>query len=283
MTTSRVWVVLCAAIAGSTSFSTGVYGQTDAVAVIVDDPRPVAAAVLSLTQSYPVTITYEDPRYEYLDDIRDVTDEVRRSFKPSSNRILIPLGGVLEATYQVSRDTGQPSSVADALQNIVDAKNANPVGGRFGVFQSGDAFHVVPTETRDGNGAWVAQESILSTPISFSSEELNGYELIERILKQVSETSGANILGLSAERFANAFFRYTGRVEAKDEPARDVLLRALHSISPRFTWHLNYDPSGRYYVFAVELAAEPPRREVPPELFVVPRPGDPSPVGPAAR
>jgi hypothetical protein len=267
------WITLIAATVASAGFATSVYGQTESTALFVDDPRPLEAAMLSLIRSYPITITYEDPRYEYSGDIKDITDQVLKSPNLSSHRVLIPRGGVLQATYQVSRDTSQPVSVADTVQSIVDAQNASVIGGRFAVYQRGGAFHIVPSEARDSRGIWVKQRSILDTPITFSSEESNGVELIEAILKRVGEASGANILGLSAERFLNLFFRYKGTIEAKDEPARDVLMRALHSISPRLTWVLNYDHSGLYYVFAADLSAEPPAEEIPLDLSKLP--GDP--------
>jgi hypothetical protein len=185
----------------------------------------------------------------------------------------------LQTSYEVARDTREIVSIADTLDHLLEAKNVNPVGGRFAVRQVGDVFHVVPVQIRDVNGVWVQQTSILDTPIAFSSEELSGYELIEAILKEVNDASGANILGLAAESFTNTLSRYRGKVEAKNEPARDVLLRTLHSISERFTWLLNYDPTGEYYVFALAVAAEPPK-EVPPDPSQLPQPGAPMPVSP---
>jgi hypothetical protein len=53
--------------------------QTNSVSFYVDGARPVAEAILSLTDRYPVVITYEDPRFEYSGDIKDVTvDEPAR-------------------------------------------------------------------------------------------------------------------------------------------------------------------------------------------------------------
>lgn len=259
-----------------------VEGQTESVVLVVDDPRPLSAAVESLIERHPISITYEDPRYEFSGDIRDVTSQVRKNPSATDSRVLVPRGGVLQTTYEISN--GQPASAADTVRQIVETKNLDPVGGRFEVYQDGDVFHIVPTEIRDSRGAWVKQQSILRTPITFSSGELNGFQLIEAILKQVSAASGANILGMSAERFTNAFYNYRGQIDATDEPARDVLLRALHSIHPRFTWFLNYDPSGQYYAFAVAKTTEPEFPEPPePPPVTAPRPGDPTPAGPPFR
>jgi hypothetical protein len=280
MSKQRYWITLLGVTAVSTGLTIEAEGQTEPLTLFVSDPRPLAAAVLSLIDRYPISITYEDPRYRFSGDVQDVTGQVRKNLN-APNRVFVPRGGVLEARYEV--DSGQLLSAADTIQRIVETKNLNPVGGRFEVYQRGGVFHIVPIEARDSTGAWVRQQSILNAPVTLSTGELNGYELIEMVLKQVGEASGERILGMSAERFANSFFRYRGSIEATNEPARDVLVRALHSINPRFTWLLNYDPSGRYYVFAVALSAEPPPRDIPLDLVRIPRSGEPTPAGPSFR
>jgi hypothetical protein len=242
----------------------------------VDDPRPLEAAVLSLIKRYPVAITYEDPRYEYSDDIEDITARVLKNPSASSARFLVPRGGVLQADIEISSDSGQPVSIAATVQGIVNAKNVIPRGGQFRVYQSEDAFHIVPAATRDSKGAWVEQRSILDTPITLSSAEMNGVELIDAILKQVSDGSGVK-LGLSGFGFSNELMSHKARVVATGEPARDVLMRTLHSIDSRFTWLLLYDPALHLYVFNLAFAAEPPPSETP--LPALPRQGDPTPGG----
>ncbi len=66
-------------------------------------------------------------------------------------------------------------------------------------------------------------------------------------------------------------------MEAADELARDVLLRALHAISERFTWRLFYGPDLKYYVLNLDVAAERPNEQQPFVLPPPPRPGDPTP------
>jgi hypothetical protein len=255
-------------------------GRTESKSLNVTDSRPVEAAILSLITNYPTIVTYEDPRYEFSGDIRDVTDVVRKERGENRSGVLVPRGGPLNANYVVYESASAADNVAGALNSIVGTKNLDAVGGRFAIERRGDAFHVVPTAVRDRNGAWVQQTSILDTPITIGSGPVDGNALIEAILQKVREAGGANILGMSAEGFASTFRRYTGSIEAQNEPARDVLLRALHSISKRFTWLLNYDPSGQYYVFVVAAAAEPPRKETPLDLSVLPRGGAPTPAGP---
>jgi hypothetical protein len=219
------------------------------------------AAVLALIRQYPISITYEDPRYAYASDLRDVTDQQRKVDQPPpSLRTIVPVGGTLQIRYDVARETGRPVDIASTLQLIVDAQNASPVGGRFAVYQSGETFHVIPADVRDTHGIWIKQQSILDVPITISSEGLDGLHLLDAVLKQVGKASGQT-LGLEVGRLINTFVQFRGSVEARDEPSRDVLIRVLHSINPRFTWLLNYDPSdpsGHMYFFNVMLGAEQP-------------------------
>jgi len=262
-----------------TMHANGQTAQTEIKGVSIDDPRPVQAAVASLLESYPVTITYEDPKYEFADDIVDVTDQMPS--KPEV-RVLGPRGGILQASYETSKDTGWPVSMTATLEGIVAAKNVSDTGGRFRVEQRGDVFHVVPAETKDAHGAWVARGSILEVPISISATEMSGIELLDLLVKTISEAAGTTIQ-VSANAFVNSLVRYRGTVEAKNEPARDVLVRVLHAVSPRFTWLLDYDPTFKFYVLNIALAAATPPKEIPLDLSKIPKRGDPTPAGPPKR
>ena len=68
----------------------------------VTDPRPVALAIAVLSERHGIAITYEDPRYEFEGDLKDVTSEVARSPIKPGQRILVPLGGALGLTYSIS-------------------------------------------------------------------------------------------------------------------------------------------------------------------------------------
>ena len=267
-------IALLASSALVTSFSPAAGAQTYAVVLSVNDARPMGQAVLSLIRSYPVTITYEDPRYEYTGDFRDVTGEVGKTRRPRGSTI-VPKGGALRAAYDVSQDTGEPVDMADAIQSLVDANNRARYGGHFELLRSGETFHVVPTEVRDARGRWIAQRSVLDTPITFSSGgERDGFELIEAILHEVSIVSGQNIVG-GRPNVAMVCFSSLGctenrrTVDATNEPARDVLMRLVSSLNARYTWVLYYGGPGSEYVFSLVLGALRPD----------PKPRDPTPAG----
>jgi hypothetical protein len=263
-------------------------GAAESVPLVVNDPRPVALAVLSLVESFPVTITYEDPRYEYSGDLKDISAQVTKN-SGSSAKTFAPVGGVLQTTYEITSDKRQPADVLQAVNSILDAHKANGIGGRFAVFRSGDVYHVVPTEVRNSKGIWAKQQSVLDTRITFSSGgEMHGDALIDAILGQLGASTGQWI-GMNPGVALNALHRYSGVVDVSDEPARNVLMGVLRSISPRLTWILNFDPTpapisspaGQGYMFNVLFGAEHAQPGVA-RTPRTPKPGDPRPSGGAA-
>jgi hypothetical protein len=282
VTQGRSWIALIGSAALFAASWPPATAQTYAVVLAVNDPRPMGEAVLSLIRSYPVTITYEDPRYEYADDLRDVTRQVSKASKAQS-RTIVPRGGALHATYDVSQETGAPVDMADAVQNIIDSNNRARQGGHFALHRSGNTLHVVPTEVRDGNGRWIRQQSVLDVPISYSSGgEKNFFELVDAITKEASAASGYKIVsaGFAAGSFACSLgcTEYNRTVDANNESARDVLIRLLRSMNARYTWVLYYDPAMHCYFFNLVLGMERPEPKIEP-YRPTPKPGDPTPSG----
>jgi hypothetical protein len=281
VTQARPWIALIGSAALFATSWPPATAQTYAVVLSVNDPRPMGEAVLSLIRSYPVTITYEDPRYEYAGDLRDVTREVSTNSQ-SHVRTIVPRGGAFQAAYDVSQSTGVPVDIGDAVQKIIDSNNLAQ-GGHFELDRSGDTLHVVPTEVRDSNGRWIRQQSVLDVPITYSSGvEKNFFELVDAITQEASAASGHKIVssGFGAGSLACSLgcTEYNRTVDASNESARDVLVRLLRSMNARYTWVLYYDPSMHYYLFNLVLGRE--RREPKVEPYrPTPKPGDPPPTG----
>src|SRR5712691_5723123 len=99
-----VLVLLCSAVAGIlvipgfTARGGGGLGKKVSqepvkVSLSVQDPRPVAKAIVMLEARYGWIVTYEDPRYAYADDIADVTEKVRNDLhkyrEGEARRVLI--------------------------------------------------------------------------------------------------------------------------------------------------------------------------------------------------
>ncbi len=63
-----------------------------------------------------------------------------------------------------------------------------------------------------------------------------------------------------------------------NEPARDVLLRLLQSVNPRYTWVLYYKPTECSYWFNLVLGVQRPAPKIESHR-PTPKPGDPTPTG----
>ncbi len=170
--------------------------------------------------------------------------------------------------------------MADAIQKLVDANNLARRGGHFQVLRGDDTFHVVPTEVRDSKGRWIPQRSVLDTPITFSSDERDGFELIEAILREVSAASGQEVVGRLAS-VATACgslgcAQNKRTIDARNESARDVLIRLVNSLNRRYTWVLYFEPTERSYWFNLVLGVERPEPNIE-QHRPTPKPGGPTP------
>src|ERR1700680_1695643 len=58
--------------------------------LLVDSPRPVDAAAITMAQEFGIRVSVEDPPYIWKDDIQDVTAEVSRDAR---RPVRIPKGG----------------------------------------------------------------------------------------------------------------------------------------------------------------------------------------------
>jgi hypothetical protein len=97
-------------------------GQAAArVILALDDPRPLAQAVLELEAQFGLLITYEDPAYAFKGDISDVTATVRRDldkYQPGeAPRVLVPKGGRFVFSY----DASQTHDPLNLLRQLVTA------------------------------------------------------------------------------------------------------------------------------------------------------------------
>lgn len=225
----------------------------DNVAIVVDDPRPIAKAIQTLVSEYGYVITYEDPRYAYEGDLQNVTTQIRRDankYAPDkAPKVIGPLGGKL--TLNIPPVTRSQDMVS-ALNQLIQYKTKN--GGHFRVQQTADVIHVIPTEVRDVNGNWSTNPSILDVPISMPLEKRTEYGTMNAICNAVSLAAHVNIrigAGIGQGVMPDGDTpQYP--LEASNESARSVLLRALASTNNRRrTWMLLYDFGEKAYFLSI--------------------------------
>jgi hypothetical protein len=271
-----VWILTLVLVDNST-----VQGQTnrleinaDRLDIFVDGPRPVAEAVGLLARQFPYVVTYEDPIFEYSDDLRDVKRDARgEAASESVPRILVPKGSRFSIDYPLSSKTGEPP-ITTLLQSVLNASDSSGSGARFRIEQGENVFHIVPTSVRNAVGTWTAVKSILDAPITIRRQESSGSQMLSAICAAVTNATGVRV-GIG-DAPLNVTMNYRGVLESNGERARDVLIRTLHSIDERFSWLLLYGPSSNdrmYYLNVFQVVAPPGSQPLPPDA--APPPGLP--------
>lgn len=233
-------LILCGILVQAQSPETGrIDREGDESTLIVDSPRPLDSAALTLARQFGILVSAEDPRYEYAGDIKDVTAEVSR-FPNPTKRVLVPKGGRLAVRFPVTAD-GAPQDVRGLLQSLVDTANAQfPFSFRLDA--DGDAFAFVPTRSRDTQGHAIEVEPLLDRRVT-----------IALATRSIAETANLMAAGLSAQtglRVSCCQGVVAGipwglkqiPFEAHDEPARSVLKRLIASEGGAYFWLERCDP-----------------------------------------
>jgi hypothetical protein len=236
-------------IAGIICFTFGVLpvlsshatSQTQPTLISVDDPRPLAAAVIELEKRLGWLVTYEDPSYRYAGDVQDVTSNVRRY---PGRGVLIPRGGRLEFTFEARTGVPVQAEQRRVLAELLSQNERHGYPGGFRLEFDGAVAHVVPTRAADEGGRPRAYRSVLDQVISLPEANQSALDALGEIITVLngSGTPRVQIGTVPTNRLANAKVK-SG---ADRESARVVLLRVLHAASPNLSWQIFCDPGAVY-------------------------------------
>jgi hypothetical protein len=196
----------------------------------VNDPRPLSAAVSLLERRCHCAITYEDPMWK--------SDDVALSGPhwPA----MIPKGRPF--TFDApDPSVTTPAQMAAAMAEVVRAFEQSGSGrGAFRVTHDATAVHVLP---REG--------SILDTPVTIPSATRPLGGLVTMTLAEVNRVTAQEVLfGTFPINFFNQ--RWI-EIEAQQEPARDVLARALFASGRTLSWRIFFDARMRQYYLSIHL------------------------------
>jgi len=205
-------------------------------------PRPVREVILEWEKQYGWVITYEDPRFEYANDLEDVTDKVRRDLKPGepidpSKRIIGAREQHLSVSYTAPKIPNDTMARFQAANRLVDAF-AQTAGNTFSVQQSDTRVHILPGLVKDASGQLQPSRPILDTVISVAARDRNGIELLRAVCDALTGATGHTILVGTIPTNAMAQFRTS--VGYENLPARQVLEEFLDKMpnGDRYTWAL---------------------------------------------
>jgi hypothetical protein len=259
-TTWRTLAAFCA-VATSVSMLTAspaAYPQisTSSQSTTVENPRPLAAAVDALQNTFGYVITYEDPPFAYQGDLEDRTSELdgadteQTQTRRHTRRMLVPVGGTLTFAQPPIAAMNR-SAMAALLSQIATAHNSTSRGGRFSIVQTESVFHAVPVAVQDDKGNWVEGGSILDYPIEFPAQSRSCMEtvaLIAAMLGIQAKVGPVEIGNVPLGPLESA----RGVSYAANEPARAVLMRTLAQVNSRMTWRLLYDAGAQRYVLNIK-------------------------------
>lgn len=196
----------------------------------VNDPRPLSAAVDLVERRCHCAITYEDPLWN--------SDDVVLSGPHSP--AMIPKGGLFTFDVPALAAT-TPAQMAAAMAQVVRAFEQSGSGrGAFRVANDTTAVHVVP---RPG--------SILDTPVTITHATRRLDLVVTAALAEVERATGQKVVVATFP--INFFFQHRVQIEAQQEPARDVLVRALAASGRLLSWRLFFSATMRQYYLNIHF------------------------------
>jgi hypothetical protein len=214
--------------------------QTKTAEIIVDDindARPLATALRELEKRYGWIITFEEPPIEFTADLIDVTASVRKDYDPTKAqlKILTRRAIPLRFTYKVP-DQSPRSDPMSVLPALLEAYELSGNRDRFRIIQTDRIFHVVPSMSDNVQGIPTPRSSRLDVRIDLEPGERTVSQTVRAILRAVNSLTGTNVVIGTVP--INLFSQTTVREGAKDESARDVLMRTLAATKRTMSWQL---------------------------------------------
>lgn len=202
-------------------------------------PRPVYAALDELRRRHFFVCSYEDPVYVYRPEMAFSGDKY---LKGEARRLgWVPAPGRIRFVYW-ERDLDNPGRL---VRNLLERAQGSG-GAVFRSVRYEDLLVVAPVKKRNSGGKWIDAQSVLDVRLSMRPESGRGVDILRSLLEQVTERSGvATRFGMTP---VNVLRYRNGRVEARNEIARDVLIRSLKTLGfsfrnrPDISWRLLCDP-----------------------------------------
>lgn len=215
-----------------------------AAGTTVEDPRPVAKAMATLSRQLGWNITYEDPAYVNVADLVDVTKS-----RVGGRRAIIPRGGRVSLPTETALASAERDPVA-LLESVLGTEETSRGRvKRFRVLRSASMFHVVPDKVLDEAGLWQTATPVLGTMVSVSYGITNLSEFLERLCADVGAVSGRQVkVGRIPTTLA---LRTTVPAQERTATARTLLADALSLARQPLSWLLMYDPSSTTFYLHV--------------------------------
>jgi hypothetical protein len=281
---ASISVLIAAAILSSVNHA---LGQTKTITISVNDPRPLAAAILKIEELSGIPVNYEDVPIYFSGDLIDVTDQARTPVPPGGRRMMAAPMRTFSVAIAVDEATGKLlglKAVEEALLQLIAAYNSSNLPGGFDLEVYSGVFFVKPIRYRDVTGDTKGMVSILSTLITLPEEKRNPYKTAQLVLSQLPIPAGYSA-------YPGTLISHVGQVlvGAQNEPARHVIARmlatdqsatALHpnaSLDAGWSYKFLLDSDAKFYFLNISRVPNSPRRILPEVKTPGPPPRSPRP------
>ena len=226
--------------------------HADSVATVTaNSPRPLAQAVIALSEEYGWVVDFEDPPYYSKYDLVDDTDSKWRAAHPTAKGVTAIAGDRFQSQFPETPNAGfSPAEEEHILDTVVSDYNASTNPGRFTVRNEGDGrFAMVGASVKDDNGQDQSVNPMLDTLISIPTDTRDALTTIRLILDAVSAKTQANV-GSGTMGF-NVLSHTQVTVGGENIPARTLLLQTLSAAKVKLYWHLYHDSDTNSYALNV--------------------------------
>jgi hypothetical protein len=204
----------------------------------VNEPSPLASALQSLEAALGVPINYEDPPYENIADVQDVSTPQQRAARPGYQN-LVPRSGKVTAQIQIPLATSPTAGDAVSGANVLLVNyRQNALPGDFTVEQANGMLYVIPTKIVSASGAMKSVTSPLTTSVTVPFAKRTISDTVQAILEAVNKSTGLKLV------IGNLPFWPTDEVSfgVSNVPARDALAQLFAKKGKYCSYNLLFDP-----------------------------------------
>ncbi len=205
--------------------------QGSVLKIVADDPRPLNQVINGLAERFHKwSFDYEDPRYDYPEDLIDNTPARLMAENPDGKHFYIPAGGSFSVTVKDFDDTN-PKNELRTLEEIVKAYNKSKNPGRFKVLELDEkTFAIVGIGAAHGS-----QTPIMDAKISMNTGPVSADEALHQWADELGQKTSYKVLG-DPVIASNLLMQKVVTVQADSLSAREVLRQIFKAAGDNYNW-----------------------------------------------
>ena len=231
-----------------------VLGATETFTATAHSRRPLLEVVEKVEAEYLWRINYEDPPFENVNELEDLTSTVYKASHPNpSDVFLIPRAKPFTFSWE---DSGVSTDLRTTVERLVSQHHGSGNPGRFQTLYQGNVCHIFPLSLLKKDGTMVSARSVLDARISFPVQQRTLFDVLQLIFQLVgAQTKSHIVVGMVNP---NAAFHKIS-TGADNITARDALMIVFNAydagnigrggLPERFTWRLLYQAGDNTYFF----------------------------------